>query len=173
MMKPMNDEFGRRIRSFLERKSWWEIAKKVQTEVDENLIWQVMVAGIPQLPPEDLKFAQAMNWAISGKELDETGLNAADYESENWDYETAAMTGEPSNTALRVVGAATIRFVRDPAKNQTDTRKRGEDFAEKIVKGSARSGSCKADAPTPVVANPMPSPLSTIEWRVKGAVYLK
>ena len=71
MMKPMNDEFGRRIRSFLERKSWWEIAKKVQTEVDEDLILQVMVAGIPLLPPEDLKFAQAMNWGISGKELDE------------------------------------------------------------------------------------------------------
>ncbi len=172
-MKPMNDEFGRRIRSFLERKSWWEITKKAQSEIDETLLWQVMVAGIPLLPPEDLKFAQAMNWAISGKELDETGLNAADYESENWDYQPAPLAGEPANTALRVVGAATVRFVRNPAMNHADTRKRGEDFAERIVKGAARSGPCKAATPTAAVPNPKPSPLSTIEWRVTGAVYLK
>lgn len=170
----MGYEFGRRLRSFLEGGTWWDIIQLLKGEVPKNDLWAFIMAGIDTGAVADGKyhradstFAAAIDWSITRAEITAGGVEPYGYSA--WWY---LMGAGP----LTIQGE--VQVVRpdteQPDRNQADTDKvnlAARNFVKSLVGGrylaSAPIGNVKPDLNSPSSFNGYKS------WLREGTVTLK
>ena len=125
--KAMDEDFGRRVRSFLRGEHWWTIVKEAMADGDTN-IGALLTADLGLAPGgEDMQFAQAVNWSVTRKEIEVTDVNV-DYPGNWWYVEVEA--GDPAGASLAVWGKVDIT---QSYSNLGDVREKGRAFGLSLV----------------------------------------
>ena len=90
----MDAELGRRVRSFLEQKEWWDIVQKLRADLGTCAgIPTFVLAGIAFPSADDIRFANAVNWCVGAQSLSLS--NVLTYSpGPNWYYLAAPAVGQ-------------------------------------------------------------------------------
>ena len=133
--REMNKEFGRRIRSFLTKGIWWDIVQLAASDLGCSGVWQVVIAGCPDLTKDDFNFAESIHWCVNRRDFDIS--NVANYEYGNWFYSLVAdaplATATPVAFGTKTIVKGTVTVQLGSPETSDEATAKARKFVEAMI----------------------------------------